>query len=159
MDFAVGNLMDVEAFNLIYWFIYSTWCWNGLVSMCNGLQIPWNRHADREEWRVRFWSCTVGDPYRKTPYVYCSRGKLKVGTPNSASDLKLSQPLTPITTQNLEQWVHIDQDDLNNINICSLHSFGTSTKKLWTLITFAYNIQIMLPLVHWNPLAFANHSI
>jgi hypothetical protein len=60
----------------------------------------------------------------------------KVGTPNSTSDLKLSQlltsiitALTPIVAQNLEYWVHIDHDDLNKINICSLLSFRTSTKK------------------------------
>jgi hypothetical protein len=27
--------------------------------------------------------------------------------------------MTPIIAQNLEQWVHIDQDDINKINICS----------------------------------------
>jgi hypothetical protein len=54
----------------------------------------------------------------------------KVGTPNFASDLKLSQLMTPILAQNLEQWVHIDQDDLNKISIYSLCSFGTSTKKI-----------------------------
>jgi hypothetical protein len=32
--------------------------------------------------------------------------------------------LTPIIAQNLEQWIHIDQDDLNKINICSLRSLG-----------------------------------
>jgi hypothetical protein len=63
----------------------------------------------------------------------------KVGTPNSALDLQLSQLLTPIIAQNLEQWVHIDQDDLNKINICSQRSFRTSTNK--TLNPYNFCVQ------------------
>jgi hypothetical protein len=59
-------------------------------------------------------------------HLKCS---VKVGTPNSALDLELSKLLIPIIAQNLEHLVHIDQDDLNKINIYSLHSFRTFTKK------------------------------
>jgi hypothetical protein len=65
----------------------------------------------------------------------------KVRTPNSALDLQLSQLLIPIIAQNLERWVHIDQDDLNKINICSQCSFRTSTNKILN----PYNFCVQYP--------------
>jgi hypothetical protein len=48
---------------------------------------------------------------------------------------------TPIIAQSLEQWIHIDQDNLNKMNICSLHNFRTSTNKTLNL----YNFDIQNP--------------
>lgn len=42
----------------------------------NGFQIPWDRHAYRQERCVRIWNCADGDPHRTTSHVHCSQGKI-----------------------------------------------------------------------------------
>jgi hypothetical protein len=76
----------------------------------------------------------------------------KVGTPNFVLDLQLSLLLIPIIVQNLQRWVHIDQDDLNKTNICSMHNLKTFTNKTLN----PYNFWIHYPnFAFFNELEFS----